>query len=183
MISKRTGRRRRRWTVLTLIAAACLVAATLVFIGWRSVGSPAPAATPQVVSGHGALPQGDQASCAKQYSPREVARRAFAFSGAVRSIGASRTNRKGVELPLVSATFSVDRWFSGGSGPVVTVDIADPKGRSSLEPPPFTVGTRLLVSGEHRWGEASVKDLLAWSCGFTRYDDPATAEQWRAATG
>ncbi len=62
----------------------------------------------QVVSGYGALPADGQASCAKEYSSGEVAEGGSAFSGTVRSFGPGRTNRAGVEMDLVSATFSRD---------------------------------------------------------------------------
>jgi len=63
----------------------------------------------------------------------------------------------------------------------VTVDI--PVGASMTRgPPSFQVGTRLLVCGRGRNVGTPAQDVLAWGCGFTRYDDPATAELWRAAT-
>ena len=139
----------------------------------------------QVVSGRGALPEDGHASCAKEYSPTEVSKGAFAFSGTVRAIGPGRTNRGGAQMPLVSATFSVDRWFKGGAGQIVSIDIVDPSPAHAPEgpSPSFGIGTRLLVSGAHRWDEETPDDLLAWACGFTRYYDPTTADRWRAAIG
>ena len=171
-------------------AAAAVVAAAgltvLVFSSTvQSSHGDAPGLSGEVVSGQGALPGEGQASCATEYSPGEVAQRAFAFSGTVRSTGPSRTNRDRVAMPLVSATFHVDHWFAGGSGQTVTIDIVDPKRgvRSSAASPSYGIGTRLLVSGEHRWEVADPNDLLAWSCGFTRYYDTATATSWRAVMG
>lgn len=101
------------------------------------------------------------------------------------------TNRTAAVLPLVAVTFHVNQWFRGGSlvsATSVTVDIAPPipvDGRSTddmaMAGQTYGVGTRLLVSGEPRWEGASLSDLIAWGCGFTRYQDPDTADSWRAA--
>ncbi|MEO7754337.1 MAG: hypothetical protein ABIS35_13075 [Terracoccus sp.] len=69
-----------------------------------------------------------------------------------------------MELPLVSATFEVEHWFRGGEGTATTVDIADPSASGASD-------------------GADPDDLLAWSCGFTRSYDAATAAQWQAAMG
>jgi len=39
--------------------------------------------------------------------------------------------------------------------------------------PSVPPGTRLLVTGEPRWGGAALDDAVAWGCGFTQ---PWTAE-------
>jgi hypothetical protein len=44
----------------------------------------------------------------------------------------------------------------------------------------YEVGTRLLVSGEPRWGGAPLDRAIAYGCGgFTRYYEAALAEEWR----
>lgn len=183
IVRQRRHRARLKWVGASAAAvtAAGLTVAILTGALDHSPGD-RPGLSAEVVSGQGALPGDEQGSCAKDYSPSEVGRRAFAFSGTVRSIGPSRTNRGGVEMYLVSATFRVDHWFKGGTGQTVTIDIGDPRGpvRASEGPPSFGIGTRLLVSGEHRWDVGDPNDLLAWSCGFTRYYDTATAQNWRA---
>jgi len=67
----------------------------------------------------------------------------------------------------------------------VTLDMTPPqpdRGQAVLESAlSYGVGTRLLVSGEPRWGGAPLTDAIAWGCGFTRYYDPATADAWRNA--
>jgi hypothetical protein len=123
--------------------------------------------------------ESESSSCVKEYSAATVRDRAFAFDGTITAIGASRTNRPGAALPLVAATFSVNRWFRGGTGPTVTVDIEPGPGEDPA--PAFDVGTRLLVSGEPRWGGAPLNDAIAWSCGFTRPYDKTTADTWREA--
>lgn len=186
IVRQRRHRARLKWVGASAAAvtAAGLTAAILTGALDHSPGD-RPGLSAEVVSGHGALPGDEQGSCAKEYSPSEVAQRAFAFSGTVRSIGPSRTNRDGMAMPLVSATFHVDQWFKGGAGQTVIIDIVDPKGpvRTSDDSPSYSIGTRLLVSGEHRWDVGDPNDLLAWSCGFTRYYDTATAQSWRAAMG
>jgi hypothetical protein len=142
--------------------------------------APAPSARVSVSSSsHGALPNGGTASCASDYTPQTLAQMPFAFDGVVASIGPARTNRGSGDLPLVSVTFSVQRWFRGGNEPTVTIDIDPPRAAREDGPPTYRVGTRLLVSGVPRWGGAPLENAIAWRCGFTRYYDPATAEQWQ----
>jgi hypothetical protein len=124
------------------------------------------------------------ASCVETYSSAAVAGRAFAFDGTVTAIGPAASNRPGVALPLVGTTFQVNQWFRGGSGDTVTVDMdAPPTANSSSDPslPVYGVGSRLLVSGEPRWGGAPLA-AIAWGCGFTRSYDPRIAAEWAAAT-
>lgn len=186
LVRQQRHRARLKWfgASAAAVSAAGLTVAVLTGALGHNPGD-RPGLSAEVVSGHGALPGEEQGSCAKEYSASEVGRRAFAFSGTVRSIGPSRTNHGGVAMPLVSATFRVDHWFKGGTGQTVTIDISDPQGpvRSSEGPPSFGIGTRLLVSGEHRWDVGDPNDLLAWSCGFTRYYDTDTAHSWGAAMG
>lgn len=59
-------------------------------------------------------------------------------------------------------------------GSTVVVDLQAPA-RS------YGLGSRLLVSGEPRWGGTALEDAIAWGCAFTRYYDPATANSWRRA--
>jgi hypothetical protein len=83
-----------------------------------------------------------------------------------------------------AVTFAVHEWWRGGPASTVTVDLQlSPGGRTTSEEvsPPYGVGTRLLVSGEDRWGGKPLDDALAWGCGFTRYHDRATATAWREA--
>lgn len=57
-----------------------------------------------------------------------------------------------------------------------------PPSNFAEDPPPiFGSGTRLLVSGAHRWDRRTADYLLAWTCCFTRYYDQATAINWRPA--
>ena len=184
-------RRVRRYRGVRLLAAAgCIAAVTSVAVlasplfgsgdgtvqpSARSTGRSA-LSTPR-----GALPEGTEASCASEYTTTTLAGQAFAFDGTVTAIGPPQTNRDGGGvLPLVAASFAVHEWFRGGNGQTVTVDIAQPRSTEDA-PPTYAVGTRLLVSGQPRWGGAPLDDPIAWGCGFTRYYDPATASIWRTA--
>jgi hypothetical protein len=133
----------------------------------------------------GPLPDGKAASCVENYSPAAVARRAFAFDGVVVDIGRSVSDRGGEgDLGLAGVTFEVNEWFSGGSEPTVTVDMQgagqESAGKSEVGQP-YGIGSRLLVSGEARWGGPDLASPIAWNCGFTRYYDADTASAWSDA--
>lgn len=131
----------------------------------------------------GPLADGAAASCAVEYSPDAVRERDFAFDGVVLAIGPGGTDRSGTPGPdLVGVTFAVQEWFSGGDGATVTVDLPPPAtdgAPSSVDGPVYGPGSRLLVSGESRWNGAPLEEPVAWTCGFTRYFDEATAASWR----
>jgi len=135
----------------------------------------------------GPVDAGAAMSCVEEYAPAAVARRAFAFDGVVVAIGGSVSDRGGEgDLELPGVTFDVREWFAGGSDSIVTVDLQDPGSESSdlsESGDAYGIGSRLLVSGESRWGGAALESPVAWSCGFTRYYDSATANAWREAVG
>lgn len=129
----------------------------------------------------GALPGGTNAASCKIYSPAAVASMPLAFDGTVAAIGESRIDPQDSWIRLVTTSFTVHEWYRGGAGETVTVEI--PVGDSiDPGPPPFDIGTRLLVSGRGRVPGAPNEKVVAWGCGFTRYYDIATADRWRAAT-
>lgn len=188
--ARRRVRQRRRMQAWTAEVGAVLVVAGValsVGTGWLLPG----VTTPPVVAapgptGVGALPDGGAASCVEDYSAPAVAGRAFAFDGTVVEVGPPHTNRAGGGPALAAVTFSVHQWFSGGSSDAVTVDMTAPnEGTGNAAPdeagPAYAVGTRLLVSGEPRWGGAPLDDAIAWGCGFTRYYDEVTAASWADA--
>jgi hypothetical protein len=133
----------------------------------------------------GALPDGGAASCVESYSPAAVSTRAFAFDGAVIDIGPSTTDAgDDTDLGLPGVTFEVGTWFAGGTGDTVTVDMQS-LGVSSGDlgsADAYGLGSRLLVSGEPRWGGSPLDRAIAWGCGFSRYYDRVTAKSWRRAT-
>jgi len=146
--------------------------------GPGSVGAPASTAPTQpgsAASGQGALSGDFSASCVEQYDAATLIQVAFAFDGTVTRIAPSPV---GNEPPgYVSVTFDVHTWFRGGHGAGVTVDMFPP-GRSSALGTTYEAGTRLLVSGQPRFGGPPLQDPVAWVCGFTRYYDRSTAAQW-----
>ncbi len=133
----------------------------------------------------GPLPDGGAASCVESYAPDAVVGRAFAFDGVVVDVGLSVSDRGDeADLGLPGVTLEVREWFSGGQADTVTVDIQLPAAGSADPSDPgyaYGVGSRLLVSGEARWGGSPLEDPIAWGCGFSRYYDPETAAAWRNA--
>ena len=173
---------RRPWVAAGAVAATIAAAAVVVASPWSVQTAP-----PDVVAtGTGPLPEGGSGtaagSCASVYSLSTLTERAFAFDGTVTTIdtgGLFGTHR---------VTFQVHEWFRGGTGTVVTLDMIPPvepgdtaTDSRQLTTPSYTVGTRLLVSGERPQTGAPLEDALVWGCGFTRYYDPTTADAWRTA--
>lgn len=129
----------------------------------------------------GPLRDGGAASCVEEYRPSAVANRAFAFDGVVVDIGPATSDRGDASnLDLAGTTFTVRAWFRGGGRTAVTVDMPPPTegALSDGGGPSYGIGSRLLVSGEPRWGGAPLADAIAWGCGFTRYYDAETATSW-----
>lgn len=194
-----TAARPRRAVVLAAAAAAVLVVvagATALRLadgsGSEQSSGVEPGSTTAVSPPTSAGPRGplwpqSQASCVEEYGPRTLAGRDFAFDGTVTAIGAGTTDRPGMgKLGYAGVTFDVHEWFAGGDDATTTVDIDHPGGDPSRDVgdelgPSYAVGTRLLVSGAHRWGLETDEDLIAWGCGFTRYYDERTAAVWREA--
>jgi hypothetical protein len=118
------------------------------------------------------------ASCVEEYNPENVATRAFAFDGTVTGIGRHQNDG------YVRVSFAVNQWFQGADRSTVTIDMAPPSSKAyetSVHGGPYEVGSRLLVSGQPRWGGHPLKAALAWGCGFTRLYDQATADAWPSA--
>lgn len=121
----------------------------------------------------------------EEYSAATIGNRDFAFDGTVVNIGSGGTNKPGKgEMDTAAVTFRVNEWFKGGTDATVTVDLGSVTGSVGPDQPPvYEEGTRLLVSGEPRWGGEPLEDAIAWSCGgFTRYYEAPVAEEWRRAT-
>ena len=187
----RQRRHRRRVVVVAAVGAAALAvpAAALTVPGLLG---PDPGRAPVAGSSPGAEPGpgrsgevefGAMMSCVEQYEPAAVADRAFAFDGTVVDLSEPQESGSEADLPLLEVTFQVHTWYAGGDGPEVTVSMYEPAVTSAQTLASYGVGTRLLVSGEPRWGGAPLADPIAFSCGFTRYYDPQTAAEWAAATG
>lgn len=142
-----------------------------------SAGSEHPA-----VNKGGPLPDGGAASCVETYSPEALQNRDFAFDGTVIDIGSSVSDRgDDGDLNLAGVKFEVREWFVGGDAEEVTVDLQSFGEGTAEEALPFQVGSRLLVSGEPRWGGAPLDSPIASGCGFSRYFDEETATVWRVS--
>lgn len=140
------------------------------------VGSSGDSQLPNPTAGRtGALGSSAATSCVEEYTPAAVSNRAFAFDGVVIDVAGSVSDQGGEgDLGLPGVTFRVNQWFSGGEARTFRVDLQVPEDS-------FDIGSRLLVSGESRWGEADLADAIAWGCGFTRYHDAKTAREWQQA--
>lgn len=190
---------RRRQALRVTLAAGSLAAASVAVAVLVNGEQPGPAdqrdkiadardtiASASALQGRGPLPDSGAERCIENYSVAEaIGRRAFAFDGTISRIDVAEAASG--PLAFASVTFEVNEWFSGGSDATVTVQMVPPttqdlpRTNSEDSPPLYGVGTRLLVSGEPRWGGAPLEDAIAWTCGFTRYYDASTAEQWRAS--
>jgi hypothetical protein len=166
------------------VTVAVLVAVAGGLVGTRPADPRAPVAAP-FASSPATTRGGNAASCAFGPDERTLPQRAVAFDGTVLAIGPGRTNRPGAaRWGYVSITFHVNRWFKGGRGPTATVDVLRSfRGGPMTEdgPPPFDIGTRMLVSGDHRWGGRSFDDVFAQGCGFTGYYGSREAALWQRA--
>jgi hypothetical protein len=118
--------------------------------------------------------------------PERMPAPTFAFDGTVAGIGAQPpadpVTGPAVHVPV---TFTVNRWFRGGSGERVTVAMSPPApGSSSVvdeHGPGYTIGSRLLVSGSD--GSEDPGSKVAWPCGFTLWYNRADAQAWERAGG
>lgn len=125
---------------------------------------------------------GAAASCVEEYSTETLAGRDFAFAGEVVAIAEAEADpaAEGDRDGSVRVTFGVTEWFAGGGPEAVTVDMPA-AGTGSVDAPVYDEGTRLLVSGEPRFGGEPLDAPVAWGCGFTRPWDAGTAAEWRTA--
>jgi hypothetical protein len=123
------------------------------------------------------------ASCIEVYSPETLPNRSFAFDGTIASVE-TRSDPKlpsgERESPWVE--FEVNRWFKGGSEERVGIWMDGLNADTSVDTLVGEVGTRLLVSGEPRWGGDPLEDPLAWTCGFTQPWTEQAAAEWETAT-
>jgi hypothetical protein len=181
-----TGPARRQRIGLALAAgtAGVVVAAgTAVVLATDLLDKPAPDRLPATAPDRStaaqaaeSLPLGGPAMrCAEEYSPATLAGRGFGFDGTVIEV-----TEPAIDL-YVQVTFQVEEWFRGGDTDRFTVSMFPPGEVTSLENTTYQLGSRLLVSGEDRWGNDTLTDPIAWYCGFTRTYSPATADQWRQA--
>jgi len=200
------ARRRWHWRIAMIIIVPVVLAVTVtsaLFAGDSSPSRPmaqAPAASPSTrqpagagpnstppdapSARHGPLPGNSSASCVEPYDLTTLQRRAFAFDGTIsRTVPMQPAITGGGAIPgYLTVTFMVHEWFRGGAQTTVTLDMFGPT-VSSAQGTSYGVGTRLLVSGEPRFGGIPLQAPIAWGCGFTRYYDQPAAAVWRQAFG
>lgn len=157
---------RRRMGLVAAAAALVVLVAGVGFALARGDGGEdsegaAGTATTQVPVSPGGV---SSASCVEVYDPSTLARRQVAFDGTVAQVAGD------------TVTFTVTRWYRGGSGPSATLQgSAGLSGLTSAGPSTgLTPGTRLLVAGDGGF---------AWACGFTQPYEPAVAAEWARAFG
>jgi hypothetical protein len=121
---------------------------------------------------------GIAASCIGPYSQQELAKRSFAFDGTVMSVGKPPTSGEEGSDPYVPVVLHVNHWYRGGTGDRVTVAMFPPGASTSVDNAPYDIGSRLLVSGEPRFGGAPLNSPVSWACGFTRWYDESEARTW-----
>lgn len=120
------------------------------------------------------------ASCVEVYSLITLANRAFAFDGTVTEIEPAEDESPG-SLSYAHVTFEVHEWFRPSGPDRVTVEMSPPGYHSTLKEADYAIGSRLLLSGESRWGGAPLDDPIVWSCGFSRTYTTEAAAAWDQA--
>ena len=176
-----TRNRRLVFTGIVLVLIAAVSAGTW-FAGDRSPVGP----EAQILSSRvGAVPGALLGSCTVEtYDLVRLKNRAFAFDGTVTQTEVMKppADGSGALDGYLTVTFHVNEWFRGGAQGTVTVDMMGPSMNSDQELS-YGVGSRLLVTGEPRFGGSPLNAAVAWGCGFTRYYDESTATAWRQAFG
>ena len=119
-----------------------------------------------------------EADCAFAFNEGTLAERSWAFDGTLTAVSTGTDSQLG---GVPTASFTVNRWYKGGSGDEVTVQYE--QGPISEYAPTADAGARLLVTGEPRWGGEPLEDAVAWGCGFTQRWTPSAAEQWSIVFG
>ncbi len=164
---------RRRWAWAAAGGVAVAVTVAVVAVTTFGGSSPAPKA-------HGPLGKpektfGGAASCVETYSLANLRGRDFAFDGVIRSIDVP-PDPETSDPTLV--TFSVTRWYKGGSGSETQLRTYDRPGTITSvsigqeDGPQLEVGARVLASGD--------EDFL-WDCGFSMLYTPHNARLFEAA--
>ncbi len=195
VLAQRQGRRKLPPSVVAGAAALAALAVALPNLSWGGSTGGDPAALPSsgtvataaplTPTKTGPLLGSGAADCVEDYNLKNLTGRDFAFDGtvvAVRSAVDARNDDGDVVYP--DATFKVNEWYRGGTGPTVTIsmqtpgDVGDVRGREGSG---YGIGSRLLISGEPLHGGKPLERPVAWSCGFSRYYDTDSAGAWRTA--
>ena len=135
-----------------------------------------------------AVPGNSFQRCTELYSPSALPRVAYAaFDGTVATVG---------DMPdvdgYVEVTFRVEKWFFGGTGASVTIDMFEPSDAQfdsspspspspSPPPPTFRPGSHLLVSAVVPDPASGSKTLRDAGCGLTRFYSEDMAKEFERA--
>lgn len=164
------------------LTVGLVMAAALFLVSCSSAddGSTDPALddTSEIVTESVALASGATSSCVEEYSLTTLANRAFAFDGTVTEIESPEDTSPG-STAYALVTFEVHEWFRPDGPNQVSVEMNPPGIDSSLPSADYALGSRLLISGEPRWGGEPLDDPIVWSCGFSRTHSMEAAEGWR----
>lgn len=184
----RRVRRRQRLkyaaaTGLSLAFVAAVVSGGTVLLAPKKTlqSAAAPHAAPQK---NGALPDPGMTDCRLAESAADVAKLPASFDGTVSKIGLASDGADAISARYVGVTFTVNEWFRGGPGQIITVRMAAPLAPTEVvgDPgPSYGIGTRLLLSGAPDEELPGPEGISAWGCGYTRYYDEETAAAWRSA--
>ena len=152
------------WAAAGVAAAAAIAIGVVVVAQESDAPESASATTSPTPPVDGTVPTGPPSlgSCVEIYSLDTLAHRAVAVDATVTTVAGD------------DVTFEVNRWFTGGEAPTVTLHGASTLGGLTSAGPSVDLspGTRLLVAGDGGF---------AWGCGFTQPFDAAVAEEWASA--
>jgi hypothetical protein len=121
----------------------------------------------------GPVPDSGTTDCEQPSSVAAIANRSFGFDGTVTSVNEPPRTSDDTPTQYATVTFTVHEWFRGGDAASASVTMTAPLRPGEVrgeDGPAYGVGSRLLVSGEPHGAS-----LAAWSCGYTRYYDAASA--------
>jgi hypothetical protein len=146
-----------RWTIAT--SGVALVAVVVAALTLGGTAAPPPQTGTDGSGGGGGI------SMCLAFTMEDLQARDFAFDGTVTAIDGTR------------ATFTVNDGFWGvedGASVNLAADlmVGEPEVVALEGGPLLIVGDRYLVSGD---------EDIAWTCGYTREYDAATAAEWAAA--
>ena len=158
-----------------------MLAAAVAFVAFAALAACAEDDAPAPST---ALGTDGAASCVEGYDLETLAHRAFAFDGTVVQISDGSADTR--SFGYVDVTFDVNEWFRSSAADQTIVEMNPPLGETSTisagyQVTSYEVGSRLLVTGEPRWGGEPLDNAIAWYCGFTRTHDEETATAWRNA--
>jgi hypothetical protein len=117
-------------------------------------------------------------SCVATFTQHTLAERAWAFDGTATRETTGHDSHLGA---VPTTTFHVNHWYKGGAAATVKIEFSFK--RSEDQNLRGGIGTRVLVTGEPRWGGRALDDPIAWGCGFTQVWTAPAAQEWSTTFG